>query len=77
MHEPHRRAVALVDVGDPQPVDLGVARLVVEVGQVGEPFVGGAEDVGCAKATIMAADAIRGAVNETFVRPDPLSSSTR
>ena len=42
----HRRAVSLVDVGEAQPVDGAVARLVGEVRQPLEDLVGGADRVG-------------------------------
>ena len=45
MKEDDRRAVALVDVRQPQAVDLAIAGLEVEIGQPGEPLVRCADDV--------------------------------
>ena len=47
MEEHHRRPVAHVDVGEPQPVHLAVLRLVVEAGQVVEAVIWSSEDVHC------------------------------
>ena len=41
-----RRALALVDVGEPQAVDLAVVRLEVEARQVLEALLGCADDLG-------------------------------
>ena len=45
MEADDRRTVALVEVVEPQPVDLGIVRLELVTGQPVEALVWGAEDV--------------------------------
>ncbi len=75
MEEHHRRAVALVEVGEAHPVDLAVVGLEGEVGKPVEPLVRCAVDLGHAAAIAPAVRCARAMIVTIGLTPEAVGNA--